>query len=150
MQRLLIIIIGLALSLILLGSFSALANVSAGTVSRAQLNYMLQCQGCHKADGGGIPGSVPDLKTYAITFLSQPKGRQYYVGVPGSANSPLTDKELAEVLNFILVDIIRVDATGQANILFSESEVTNYRQRKIADVEALRLQLISASETMKK
>ena len=66
--------------------------------NRAQLNYMLNCQGCHAKDGRGL-GDVPALKGFVGNFLSSNEGRAYLIRVPGSANSPLTDVELAEVVN---------------------------------------------------
>ena len=36
------------------------------------------------------------------TFLTVPGGREYLVRVPGSAQSPLSDAELARVLNWMI------------------------------------------------
>ena len=106
---------------------------------------MLQCQGCHKANGGGIEGSVPDLRTFGKLLLAVPEGRQFYVSVPGSANSPLTDQELAEVLNFIVSDILD-DAEDQADSLsrFTGDEIARYRSLKIPDVLERRKELVKS------
>ena len=79
----------------------ALGGASAASAETPQILYMLQCQGCHLADGTGAPGAVPSLEGMG-RFLSVPGGREYLVRVPGSAQSPLSDLELAEVLNWML------------------------------------------------
>jgi hypothetical protein len=52
-----------------------------------RVDYMLQCQGCHLADGSGAPGAVPDLRGSLGRFLGVPGGREYLVRVPGAAQS---------------------------------------------------------------
>ena len=59
-------------------------------------DYMLQCQGCHMADGRGSPGSVPDLRGRMGLFIEVHGGRAYLISVPGSAQSPLSNLELAK------------------------------------------------------
>lgn len=112
-------------------------------LSAGQTNYMLQCQGCHKPNGEGIPGSIPDLRDIGPRLLKVPAGRQFYVSVPGSANAPLSNQELAEVLNFIISDILG-DKEDQADSLdrFTAEEVASYRTIKIADVKSLREDLV--------
>ena len=63
---------------------------------------MLHCQGCHRPDGSGVPGAVPDLRGHVSVFLGSPAGRAFLVRVPGSANAPLSDRELAELLNWMV------------------------------------------------
>ena len=72
---------------------------------RAKMHYMLNCQGCHQADGRGLQGSVPDMRNFVGKFLDTPGGREFLVQVPGSANSPLSDAALAELLNWILINL---------------------------------------------
>jgi mono/diheme cytochrome c family protein len=129
-----------------LGYFAAMNIAGANEpLAPGQLNYMLQCQGCHKSNGEGIEGSVPDLKEYGAYLLSTAAGRQYFVSVPGSANAPLTNRELAEVLNFITTDILETSENEPESLQrFSEEEVARYRPIKIPDVERLRTELIGA------
>ena len=62
----------------------------AGSVSAEspQVHYMLHCQGCHLADGRGVPGKIPGLSEMG-SFLTVPGGRAYLVQVPGTAQAPL-------------------------------------------------------------
>ncbi len=66
----------------------------------AQL-YMLNCWGCHRPNGEGIPGTAPPLQG-AADFLKVKGGRQYLIEVPGVAQSALNDEQVAEVMNWIL------------------------------------------------
>ena len=67
---------------------------------------MLYCQGCHLSDGAGsLKAEVPKMKDYVGNFLKVPEGREYLVRVPGSANAPIGDEKLANLLNWILLTI---------------------------------------------
>ncbi len=44
--------------------------------NRARFNYMLNCQGCHSADGSGI-GDIPEMKNFVGNFLRVPGGREF-------------------------------------------------------------------------
>jgi len=118
---------------------------AAQPMTAGQQNYMLQCQGCHKANGEGFGESVPDLRSVGRQLLAVPAGRQFYVSVPGSANAPLSDQQLAEVLNFIIADILG-DEDGRDDSLtrFTEEEITSYRSIRIADVQRLREDLVKS------
>ena len=69
---------------------------------RPALDYALDCEGCHRADGTGTPGSVPALRDSVARFLAVPGGREYLARVPGVAQAPLDDAALAAVLNWML------------------------------------------------
>ena len=123
----------------------ALALVGAGPVSAEtpQVHYMLQCQGCHRADGSGSPGAVPSLTGFMGKFLTVPGGREYLVRVPGSAQSPLSDAELAGVLNWM------IRAFGPPAIAadfepFRADEVARFRAPPLTDVDSVRRVLIQA------
>ena len=96
----------LLLGLLTSGKTEAQDGVIAGVAdpSRARINYMLQCQGCHGPNGDGS-GDVPALSNFVGQFLRVPGGREFLVQVPGSANADLNDQELAEVLNWLLVTL---------------------------------------------
>jgi hypothetical protein len=64
--------------------------------------YTLNCWGCHSPHAEGIPGSVPRLAHSMGYFLHVPEGRAFLVQVPGVANSPLDNRQIAEVLNWML------------------------------------------------
>jgi mono/diheme cytochrome c family protein len=69
---------------------------------RAWQNWTLNCQGCHRPDGSGTEGTAPSLAGTVARFLSVPGGREYLGRVPGVATSPLSNGDLAEVVNWML------------------------------------------------
>jgi mono/diheme cytochrome c family protein len=70
--------------------------------SAAAENYIRWCQGCHLASGRGAPPAVPDLVDKVGYFARLPEGRAYLIRVPGAALAPISDADLAAVLNFLL------------------------------------------------
>ena len=112
--------------------------------ARAQMNYMLNCQGCHgpQAEGSEI-ASVPRMKDFVGNFLKVPGGREFLVQVPGSANASISDLELAELLNWMLP---RVSAAQiPANFApYTEAEIKALRYSPEEDVAGTRERLIEA------
>ena len=134
--------------LAMLVTLAAVTAVAATEVDakRARVNYMLNCQGCHLADGRGI-GDIPEMKNFVGNFLRVPGGREYLVGVPGSANAPLNDALLAELLNWMLMEM-------SANELPTDwqpstaTEVASYRATTLTDVDKIRAVLIDRIEAL--
>jgi hypothetical protein len=112
-----------------------------GRAEDPRIDYMLQCQGCHLADGAGTPGGVPPLKDFVGRFLEVPGGRAFLIRVPGSAQSPLDDARLAAVLNWMVRRFgpPRVAADFRP---FTADEVARHRRPPLADVEAVRRELV--------
>jgi mono/diheme cytochrome c family protein len=121
------------------------ASASASSAGDPHLAYMLECQGCHGADGAGHPGSVPRLAGQVADFLRVPGGREYLIRVPGSAQSSLGDAELAEVLDWIVQRFGPADAAAAA-APFSAAEVARHRARPLVDVEPVRRELLRRIE----
>lgn len=69
---------------------------------RAWQNWTLNCQGCHRVDGSGSAGTAPSLAGSVAKFVRVTGGREYLGRVPGVATSPLSDADLAEVVNWML------------------------------------------------
>ena len=109
------------------------------------LDYQLNCQGCHLADGAGTPGSVPRLADSVARFLAVPGGRDYLARVPGVAQAPLDDAATAAVLNYILehFDHAHVPADFAP---YTAQEIGDLRKRPLTDVEKVRQGLIAALE----
>lgn len=113
-----------------------------------QTDYMLKCMGCHGPEGAEVTGKVPALKDNVARFLSVEGGRAYLVQVPGARQSPLSDKALAQLLNWIGP---RFDATHMPRDFkpYSEAEVSALRHTRLQDVSAVRanlMALIAANE----
>ena len=122
-----------------LGLVFAPAIASSAT---PQFNYLLHCGGCHIEDGSGMGDIVPDLNEDLGYFASFKEGRSYLVRVPGAAHSPLSDADLAEVMNWML----RTFAAADDPTPYSEAEVTANRRVRMNDVHAVRKQLLELKE----
>jgi hypothetical protein len=78
------------------------ASAGVDNPQRAWQHWTLNCQGCHRQDGTGTDGTAPSLAGTVARFLSVPGGREYLGRVPGVATSPLSNADLAEVVNWML------------------------------------------------
>ena len=107
---------------------------------RAQFNYQMSCQGCHAPDGSGA-NAVPRMRDYVGNFLATQAGREYLVRVPGSAVSALDDAELAEVLNWIVLEFAGSSAVEPFE-RYSPQEVGRLRQQPLDEVVQYRAQLL--------
>jgi len=106
---------------------------------------MLQCQGCHLADGSGKPGAVPALAGSVGRFLTVAGGREYLVRVPGSSQSPLSDAELAELLNWMVRRFGPPEVAADFKP-YSAGEVARVRRPPLTDVESVRRELVRRME----
>jgi mono/diheme cytochrome c family protein len=110
----------------------------------AQANYMLNCMGCHLPDGSGAAGKVPSIRESLPLLATSDAGRRYLVQVPGSARSPLSDRELAQLLSWMVRNLgVRAAPAGFSD--FTEAEVAAYRGAPLIDVGATRTRLLAAS-----
>jgi len=123
--------------------------VYAGNINdaRALSNYMLYCQGCHTPDSMGGK-SVPRLNGHVGSFLNLPAGRDYLVRVPGAATSILSDRDLAEVMNWIILRF-GGDSTPKAFKHYTADEVGRLRSRPLLELTKRRRKIMEqlAQET---
>jgi len=106
-----------------------------------QVLYLLHCQGCHLADGSGKAGAVPPLGPGLAIFPYDAGGRAYLVQVPGSAHSPLSDAELAAVLNWMIATFAPASG-GDPPARYDAAEVARHRATPLVDVAAARADLL--------
>ncbi|WP_436407667.1 c-type cytochrome [Burkholderia orbicola] len=128
------------------GAFAAPASAQADGAADAALarqHWVLNCMGCHTATGGGIPGKVPPLANSLGYFTHLPAGREYVMRVPGASNSALSDRELADVLNWVLTTMNR-DALPRDFKPYTAAEVAAYRRPALSDVATVRAGLVRA------
>ena len=106
----------------------------------AQL-YMLNCWGCHRPNGEGIPGTAPPLRG-AVDFLRVPGGREYLISVPGVALSPLSNEQAADVMNWILKSFSkdRVPADFKP---YTGDEIAKARMTHMLDIKKARADLVT-------
>lgn len=84
--------------LLLVGSAAGGSALAQDPVAE---RYALNCSGCHRLDGTGIPGVAPTLHDLA-PLASSEAGRAYLARVPGVAQAPLGDAELAALLDWVV------------------------------------------------
>ncbi|HGF4012854.1 c-type cytochrome [Burkholderia cenocepacia] len=115
----------------------------ADDTALARQHWVLNCMGCHTATGGGIPGKVPPLANSLGYFTHVPAGREYVMRVPGASNSALSDRELADVLNWVLTTMNR-DALPRDFKPYTAAEVAAHRRPALSDVATERAGLVRA------
>jgi len=132
----------IVLGLVILFSFQTLAadNLLKVNTDRAKFNYQMFCQGCHTPDGTGGK-SVPKIKNTIGYFLQNQVAREYLVRVPGSANSPLNDQLLAEVLNWMIIEL-GGESVPKNMQYYTADEVAKLRQQPLFEVVEYREMLV--------
>ena len=102
-------------------------NAAADSVQENKVAWMLNCQGCHRADGGATGDQVPALRGTVAKFLTVPGGREYLIRVPGVAMAAMDDESIAALANWMLREFdeenIPADFAG-----YSASEVGALRK----------------------
>lgn len=107
-------------------------------------DYMLDCMGCHLADGAGVRGKVPDMRNSLVPLSGTAAGRRYLVQVPGVAQSPLSNRDLAQLLNWMMSHL-SAQAVPKSFKAFTRAEVAAYRKTPLVDVIGTRLRLLGAA-----
>jgi len=127
---------------------AGLAATPAAATGGPALDYALNCQGCHRADGAGTPGSVPPLAGSVGKFLRVPGGREFLARVPGVATSALDNAALAAVLNWVL-ERFGADDVPAEHSPYTADEVGRLRRSPLTDVERARRELTEEIERSK-
>ncbi len=109
-----------------------LAVMANAAYADPETDYLLHCSGCHLPDGRSVPPEVPTLRDEIGKIVSMPKGRTYIVRVPGAAQTSLSDKELANVLNWVLTEF-NADTLPVDFEPLDENEVGKARKNVLAD-----------------
>jgi mono/diheme cytochrome c family protein len=113
---------------------------SSAAVASPRTSYLLHCAGCHLPDGRGAPPAVPTLRNTLGQLVQTPQGRDYLVRVPGASQAPISDGELATVINYTLLEFNRETLPEQFKPL-QEKEVARSRPNILADPLLYRRQL---------
>jgi cytochrome c553 len=100
-------------------------------------DYMLHCMGCHGTEAQGVPGKIPPLANALSRFMRTAEGRNYVLRVPGAANSALSDRQLAAVLNWLAVQF-DTSASASNPAPFTSEEVSRLRHTPLVAVLAAR------------
>jgi hypothetical protein len=122
------------------------APAGVENAQRAWQNWTLNCQGCHRLDGSGSDATAPGIAGTVAKFLLVPGGREYLIRVPGVATSPLSDADLAEVMNWMLwrFDKEHLPASFQP---YTAAEIAPLRARPLRlEASQMRSALLSQAE----
>ena len=109
-----------------------------------EANYMLNCMGCHLADGSGAAGKVPSVRESLVILSGSSAGRRYLVQVPGAAESALSDLELAQVLSWMVRNLSARTVPPDFSD-FTAAEVAGYRRPPLVNVRDTRARLLASA-----
>lgn len=122
---------------------TVLIGGAAQATDYARQSYLLHCAGCHLPDGSGSkPNDVPSLHGIPGHFTRIPEGRAFLTQVPGIAYSPLGNAEVAEILNWMLLEYSK-DTLPADFQPFTEDEVTQLRAVRPAEIFKVRAAVLS-------
>lgn len=122
---------------------AVVAVPGVANVARARQNWILKCQGCHRPDATGDARTTPVMAGAVSRFLAVDEGRAYLARVPGVATAALSDAELAELLNWLLV---RFDPAHVPRDFkpYSEQEVGALRRKPLrTEAAAMRAAILA-------
>ena len=115
---------------------------SAQAANFGRQNYLHHCAGCHRMDGAGSPeNGVPAMNGVVGHFLRLPEGRAFLVQVPGTSNAGLNDRQVAELLNWMLAELSPGEIPPGFTPYTAE-EVGRYRADKPVDIPAARRDIV--------
>ena len=115
--------------------------------ARARQNWILACQGCHRADATGTPQTTPAMAGFVGRFLQVPGGREYLAQVPGVATAALSNDALAELLNWSLLRFDPAHVPGDF-APYTPAEIGRLRMKPLrTDAAAIRAGLVARFET---
>ena len=115
----------------------ALIPLAGADDHRAEVNYMINCQGCHLPEAVGFAGKVPRMKDFVGYFLHSQEGREFVIRVPGVATASLSDAAITELMNWLLLTYSAGQLPGDF-VPFSAAEVASLRTELESDPESTR------------
>jgi mono/diheme cytochrome c family protein len=136
------------LRLVLAALLAACAAIPAKAYEPA-VNFQLNCMGCHLADGSGEPGRVPSLRRSLLLLSSRPAGRDYIIRVPGVAQAPLSDQEIAALLNWMVRNLSDLAPPSDFRG-YSAAEIGRSRPHPLTRVGETRARLLRAPTNLKR
>ena len=112
----------------------AILTIAAGAAAQSDphTDYLLYCRGCHLHSGEAIPdANIPSLHELG-PLLESPEGREYIVRVPGVSQTPMSDKRLAAVLNWVITNFNTDTLAGNFKP-YTADEIGLIRQKVLVD-----------------
>ena len=109
-----------------------LLTTSGPAYTSARTDYLLHCAGCHLPQGKGVPPEVPTLVESLGRIAASEEGRDYIARVPGASQAPITDAQLAAVLNWVLLEF-NSETLPESFRPLTAREVGKSRSRVLSD-----------------
>jgi hypothetical protein len=106
---------------------------SVTRLSATQVAYLTHCGGCHGIEGISAPGAVPTLRGLTGSFLCTQQGREFIIRLPDVGLSTLSDRELTDVMNFVVFDIGAPVAGGKPAPPYTVAEVARLRRQPLTN-----------------
>jgi hypothetical protein len=117
---------------------SGASSGEVSSLSAVQSTYLERCGGCHGIQGHSAPRVVPTLRGQVGYFLCTPESRGYLIRLPSVATAPLSDRELADLMNFVVFDLGGAGGRESRYARYAEAEVGALRVRPLQDVALAR------------
>jgi len=114
------------------------SSAEVPSLSAVQFTYLERCGGCHGIQGHSAPQEVPTLRGQVGYFLCTPESRAYLVRLPSVATAPLSDRELADLMNFVVFDLGGAREVEPGYKKYTEAEVGAWRVRPLNDIALAR------------
>ena len=105
-----------------------------------ELHYISHCRGCHSANAMGVE-NVPTLADSVGYFTHTPEGREFLIRVPGVSRAPLNDREIADLLNWVL-QRFSSDQLPADFAPYTEEEVARHRSDPLTVVSEARARIL--------
>ncbi len=100
-------------------------------------NYLKGCAGCHGVRGEA-EHALPRMEGFVGAFLCSAEARAYIVRLPNVAFSTLDDRDLADMMNYVVFDLGGQSAPKGARP-YSPAEVAMLRRRPLKNESLMRL-----------
>ena len=128
--------------LIVIAGCANLAAAEQKWTNPPAFSYLLHCSGCHIEDGSGDPPEVPDLRKNLDKLIRSETGRGYMLRVPGVTDTPVTPREMAELMNWLIAEFY---PELQDFRPFSAEEVVSGRATRLANPLEVRQSLLGTT-----
>jgi mono/diheme cytochrome c family protein len=110
------------------------ADPAVTPLSASQSTYLQRCGGCHGIQGISNPTVVPTLRGQVGQFLCTQEGREYLLRLPSIATSPLSDRQVADLMNFVVFSLGDAQPDAVRAPLFQSGEVHESRRKPLNEV----------------